>query len=33
VLGQFVDLYWEEAKNRYISQDGKIILRQLKVTK
>jgi len=33
VLGQFVDLYWEEAKNRYISQDGKVILRQLKPTK
>jgi hypothetical protein len=31
VLGQFIDLYWEEAKNRYISQDGKVILRQLKV--
>jgi hypothetical protein len=30
-LGQFVDLYWEEAKNRYISQDGKVILRRLKV--
>jgi hypothetical protein len=33
VLGQFIDLYWEEAKNRYISQDGKVILRQLKPTK
>ena len=33
VLGQFVDLYWEEAKNRYISQDGKVILRQLKATR
>lgn len=32
-LGQFVDLYWEEAKNRYISQDGKLILRQLKPTR
>jgi hypothetical protein len=31
-LGQFVDLYWEEAKNRYISQDGKVILRKLKQT-
>ena len=33
VLGQFIDLYLEEAKNRYISQDGKVILRQLKPTK
>jgi hypothetical protein len=33
VLGQFIDLYWEEAKNRYISQDGKVILRQLKPTR
>jgi hypothetical protein len=33
ILGQFIDLYWEEAKNRYISQDGKVILRQLKPTK
>ena len=33
VLGQFVDLYWEEAKNRYISQDGKVILRQLKANR
>ena len=33
VLGQFLDLYWEEAKNRYISQDGKVILRQLKATR
>ena len=33
VLGQFLDLYWEEAKNRYISQDGKVILRQLKTTR
>jgi hypothetical protein len=32
-LGQFVDLYWEEAKNRYISQDGKVILRKLKQTR
>jgi hypothetical protein len=31
-LGQFVDLYWEEAKNRYISQDGKVILKKLKQT-
>jgi len=30
VLGQFLDLYWEEAKNRYISQDGKVWIRQLK---
>jgi hypothetical protein len=33
VLGQFLDLYWEEGKSRYISQDGKVILRQLKPTK
>jgi hypothetical protein len=33
VLGQFLDLYWEEGKSRYISQDGKVILRQLKVTR
>jgi hypothetical protein len=33
VLGQFIDLYWEEGKSRYISQDGKVILRQLKVTR
>jgi hypothetical protein len=30
ILGQFVDLYFEQEKNRYISQDGKIILRQIK---
>ena len=33
VLGQFIDLYWEEGKSRYISQDGKIWLRQLKPTR
>lgn len=33
VLGQFLDLYWEEAKNRYISQDGKVWIRQLKLNR
>lgn len=33
VLGQFLDLYWEEAKNRYISQDGKVWIRQLKTNR
>ncbi len=33
VLGQFLDLYWEEGKSRYISQDGKVILRQLKANR
>jgi hypothetical protein len=32
-LGQFIDLYWEEAKSRYISQDGKVWLRQLKLNR
>ena len=26
--GQFLDLYWDEGRNRYISQDGKISLRR-----
>lgn len=33
VLGQFLDLYWEEGKSRYISQDGKVWIRQLKPTR
>ena len=32
-LGQSLDLYWEEAKNRYISQDGKVWIKQLKVSR
>lgn len=26
--GQFLDLYWDEIKRRYISQDGKFVLRR-----
>lgn len=26
--GQFLDLYWDEGRNRYVSQDGKFVLRQ-----
>jgi hypothetical protein len=26
--GQFLDLYWDEGRNRYVSQDGKFILRR-----
>lgn len=33
VLGQFLDLYWEEGKSRYISQDGKVWIRKLKPTR
>lgn len=33
VLGQSLDLYWEDAKNRYISQDGKVWIKQLKVNR
>ena len=26
--GQFLDLYWDEGRNRYVSQDGKFVLRR-----
>jgi hypothetical protein len=29
VAGQSLDLYWDEGRNRYVSQDGKIIIRKI----
>lgn len=29
--GQSLDLYWDEGRNRYVSQDGKIIIRKVTV--
>jgi hypothetical protein len=29
--GQSLDLYWDEGRNRYISQDGKIVIRKIPI--
>jgi 2',3'-cyclic-nucleotide 2'-phosphodiesterase (5'-nucleotidase family) len=31
VAGQSLDLYWDEGRSRYISQDGKIVIRKIPI--